>query len=443
LIVGLKNISRIFFLLLFAALMITAVHAQDNRDQNSCTVAGCHDNLFIYKVIHPPIEDGCELCHEATGEPHPEFGKVGFKLVSEVPELCEACHDPLDPEQNSHAPVAEGECLTCHNPHSSLSENLLVEKKVADLCGGCHDAEIWEGKTQHQPVKDDNCLSCHNAHQSKFEKLLTYEIPDLCFKCHEKVEKQHNLDYLHPPFESDCMDCHPVHKSDRKRLLTDKVPGLCFGCHEDFLSEADENTTVHKPVANGKSCLSCHSPHATKYENVLIKEQTDLCLSCHSNNDALRELKIFKADDDSKIHAPVTDGCTGCHQPHVSQNSKLLMGSFPDGNYATGETSNYELCFECHDSDLLTLETTEDATNFRDGSRNLHYLHVNREKGRTCIDCHNVHVSKQPHLIGEKVPFGKWKMPIVFEVLEDGGGSCLPGCHKKYEYHPDGSTKPN
>ena len=74
-------------------------------------------------------------------------------------------------------------------------------------------------------------------------------------------------------------------------------------------------------------------------------------------------------------------------------------------------------------------------TRFRDGEVNLHRLHVNREKGRTCRACHEVHASKNPFHIRDAVPFGGrgWQLEIRFKKAETGG-SCAPGCHVERAY---------
>ena len=85
-------------------------------------------------------------------------------------------------------------------------------------------------------------------------------------------------------------------------------------------------------------------------------------------------------------------------------------------------------------------------TQFRDGDRNLHYVHVNREKGRTCRACHEVHASKRPAHIREAVPYGSgnWMLEINFEQTPQGG-SCTPACHVMRSYTrtlPTLGTKP-
>ena len=72
-------------------------------------------------------------------------------------------------------------------------------------------------------------------------------------------------------------------------------------------------------------------------------------------------------------------------------------------------------------------------TGFRNGDANLHYLHVNREKGRSCRACHDEHASDQPKHIRESVPFGRWVMRTQYTKTDTGGG-CMTGCHTPYKY---------
>jgi predicted CXXCH cytochrome family protein len=96
--------------------------------------------------------------------------------------------------------------------------------------------------------------------------------------------------------------------------------------------------------------------------------------------------------------------------------------------------TEFSLCFDCHDRDLLRYADTSFATNFRDGERNLHFLHVNDpQKGRSCTLCHAIHGADNPTLIAASVPFGQWQLPLKF-VKTATGGSCSPGCHKPYAY---------
>jgi len=103
---------------------------------------------------------------------------------------------------------------------------------------------------------------------------------------------------------------------------------------------------------------------------------------------------------------------------------------------------------------MLRDKETTTLTNFRDGKRNLHFLHVNRpEKGRTCRACHETHASTHPKHIRDAVPFGKvnWPLELKYQVeyadINTGeacdtpsdtcvktGGSCV-ACHKRVYYN--------
>jgi hypothetical protein len=78
-------------------------------------------------------------------------------------------------------------------------------------------------------------------------------------------------------------------------------------------------------------------------------------------------------------------------------------------------------------------QRTTVLTNFRNGDRNLHYLHVNRKKGRTCISCHEVHAGSQEMQIRTLTPFGAWEIPIKYAKTPTGG-KCLESCHVLKEY---------
>ncbi len=84
----------------------------------------------------------------------------------------------------------------------------------------------------------------------------------------------------------------------------------------------------------------------------------------------------------------------------------------------------------------MSAEQTTTLTNFRDGSRNLHYVHVhNTDRGRTCRACHEVHAAKQPHRIREGVPYGTagWVLKINYTKTPTGG-TCTKTCHETKTY---------
>ncbi len=261
-----------------------------------------------------------------------------------------------------------------------------------------------------------------------------------CSDCHSDLMES---TILHGPANESCLTCHKVdikeHTENGARglNLVKRVPELCYSCHEDSKKDFNSLPVVHQAIKGENACTACHSPHSSDEKHLLLTQQKKLCLSCHNKDVTAsggKTANIKKLLAESKvIHPPVENGCVVCHQPHASENNYLLISAFPRGNYAPAVTDTYALCWECHDSDLLGLSKTDASTNFRDGDRNLHFVHMNGKKSRTCIMCHNVHASQNLHLIEDKVQFGEWSLPINY-VPTETGGSCFPGCHAQKSY---------
>ncbi|MCD4729653.1 MAG: cytochrome c3 family protein [Bacteroidales bacterium] len=416
----------------FIFLIAFMVLAQTGTETKSCI--DCHANLMEHNVKHEVATDDCENCHMANGNEHPQEGVKGFDLGDQVPALCFMCHEE-NTKSNIHPP-AEEECLMCHSPHSSANMALLTFSPPAVLCADCHEMEMTQKPVKHKPVEDGFCSDCHDPHQSEFSSFLKAEKPQLCMNCHVSQQMQTGLKNIHLPFEDDCANCHETHSADVEKLLIQQIPDLCYNCHDTPIPE--NARVVHKVVNDEKGCANCHSPHASEYEMLLIKNGKDLCLSRHSKTIKTEDKilanigKLLKKGN--VVHGAIEgDGCTVCHNPHASEQPLLLNAAFPTGQYVAATVENFDLCFICHDSEILIAEFSTTATNFRNGDQNLHYLHINGEKGRNCNVCHNVHGAANEHLISEKVKFGNWEMPVQFKIVENGG-SCNTGCHAEKTY---------
>jgi predicted CXXCH cytochrome family protein len=227
--------------------------------------------------------------------------------------------------------------------------------------------------------------------------------------------------------------------SEQKYMLTSAVPVLCDKCHENVKSDYRTGSVKHSPVTETPACMNCHDPHAAQESGLLLADGFDICLKCHdkptkTEKQEFIDMKQLLAANPNR-HGPLqVRDCSACHNAHGSSHFRLLVSGYPKDFYAPFFTSNYDLCFRCHDSALATDERKASATEFRDGDRNLHFVHVNRTShGRTCRSCHEVHASVSPKHIGVTVPFGDWKLPVKFERT-DTGGSCSPGCHAAQTY---------
>ena len=132
--------------------------------------------------------------------------------------------------------------------------------------------------------------------------------------------------------------------------------------------------------------------------------------------------------------------CTPCHAPHGSDSARLLRYYFVEKFYKPFNPDLYTLCFKCHKETLVEAKETTVLTNFRNGSLNLHYLHVHREKGRTCLACHEVHAGFQEKLVRRSTPFGDWQIPVEF-IKTPTGGKCALSCHVPKAYDREKPVK--
>ncbi|MBL8747090.1 MAG: cytochrome c3 family protein [Phycisphaerae bacterium] len=404
--------------------------------QPSC-IAECHQPIVNHTVRHDPAAADCSACHVPVGDA--SLHKFALPVAKE--DLCVRCHQ-LPAEKHSHVPVAEGKCLECHDPHGSEHRAQLVGDPNRDLCLKCHNEQFMKKAFVHGPVAVGACATCHTAHSSALPRLLISDANTLCATCHAETGKPADGMHVHKAMDQGCVSCHDAHSSDHNFQLRSVAPELCLSCHK----EQFDRMTVGAPVVHGAvtepgGCTTCHEPHSSKLAGLQRAGQPDSCLKCHDQpikddrGKPLTNMAKLLATNPNK-HGPIRAGhCTVCHDPHAGKTFRLLPAEYPAQFYAPFSLDLYALCFRCHTSDLVTKTNGAGVTQFRDGARNLHALHVNQEKGRTCRACHEVHASQRPSHIRESVPFGtsNWLLEINYQATEEGG-SCAPGCHAPKKY---------
>ena len=222
-----------------------------------------------------------------------------------------------------------------------------------------------------------------------------------CRVCHEQLFKEK---VVHAALQMGCQTCHTAidakdipHKKTNNigKGLSAEQPDLCFGCHD---KSKFQKKTVHAAVSMG--CTGCHNPHSSKNAKLLVSELPDLCFNCHDK-------KSFMGK--KTIHPPVMGGmCTGCHNPHASDAPKLLLSEPP------------ALCYNCHDKTKFT------------GKQ----VHAPIGAGM-CTSCHAPHQSDNEKLLISQTPelcykchdkAGFSKKNVHVPVA---GGMCL-GCHRPH-----------
>ena len=406
-------------------------------DPLGCLAAECHEAMARVTYRHMTFQSGaCTECHTEEQEGHK------FPLLRTGAKLCTNCHDRIGHKAFVHDVIKKEGCLGCHDPHGSNAPFFLVSPSLEVTCNRCHPIE--RKAVRHAPFAAGQCTSCHDAHEADNEHLLLGgEGEEHCYVCHGALkERVEQAAHVHPPVQQDgCVSCHDPHSSDGPALLQKGLDETCFECHQDIERATRHEHNQHGALLTGRRCANCHDGHASQREALLRDEQKALCLSCHDKPvqayDGHTIPDMRPAVSERKfLHGPVRTGqCSACHDVHGSDNGRLLRAAFPTKFYEAFDFTNYALCFQCHNSGIVLQEDTKTLTDFRNGRKNLHYVHVNRRKGRTCRTCHEMHGSDRPkHMAGE-VPFegGGWAMPIRFEETETGG-RCSPGCHGTREY---------
>jgi len=163
-------------------------------EKQNAQCLGCHDGgrrIHWSGSPHASNEVACSDCHNAMAR----FSLTGLLKKASVSETCYSCHQQQRAEfrKRSHMPLPEGKmsCVSCHNPHGSLTRPLLDANTANDVCYACHAEKrgpfIWE----HAPVRE-NCLNCHEAHGSNQQALLVAPRPFLCQQCHTN-RTHHNM----------------------------------------------------------------------------------------------------------------------------------------------------------------------------------------------------------------------------------------------------------
>jgi len=305
---------------------------------------------------------------------------------------------------------------------------------------------------QHEPYADGDCGVCHERNAGPDPgPIRQASVNEQCFECHDDVREVMTRKYKHVPAVEACTDCHNPHNAAEPSLLANEMGAQCLSCHKGIRDQLANGKVQHEAVIKDRKCANCHNPHATNVEKLLVQLPFDLCVNCHSQDGMVssdgKEMTNYRKwlDENRVWHAPVAaKDCSACHRTHAGDNFRLLVAPYPSSFYAPYDVKNYALCYGCHNDKVVSTPQTTTLTGFRDGPRNLHYVHVHKERGRTCRACHEVHASKQDHHIREMVPYGpkNWNLKINF-VKTPNGGQCSKTCHETKSYNnktPTGSA---
>ena len=154
--------------------------------ERNATCLQCHEKtarLWWAGSAHESRDVACTDCHTVM---HPESERGNLRKQT-VLETCGRCHAQRKAQQMryAHMPLGQGkmECTSCHAPHGSPNEKLLIATSVNETCYTCHTEKRGPYLWEHAPVVE-SCANCHDSHGSSHEKMLKVTRPRLCQQCH-------------------------------------------------------------------------------------------------------------------------------------------------------------------------------------------------------------------------------------------------------------------
>jgi len=245
---------------------------------------------------------------------------------------------PMGISGAADSPFAEGshDCETCHGPSASHRKKqkdgtrLPPQVSFADgtpvgpqneICMACHDDGHliqWTGSMHDE--EEVACVSCHEVHAARDPVLDKLAQQEKCFSCHPRTRADTFKASSHPLRfgEMTCTDCHDPHNGDNDSLLIrSTINDTCYTCHAEkrgpFLWE-------HAPVS--EDCSLCHNPHGSNHAALLKQRSPLLCQQCHSvaGHPALAYTPE-SADNVFQQRFLLGQSCSNCHsQVHGSNH---------------------------------------------------------------------------------------------------------------------------
>lgn len=187
-------------------------------EQNNAICLTCHergDRTYWKGSPHETREVACANCHQVM-----QRVSVKFQLAKGTElETCFQCHKDIRTAalRSAHMPLREGKmtCSDCHNPHGSVTDKLLKEVSINEVCYKCHAEKRGPFLYEHPPVRE-NCLNCHNPHGTNNEAMLNVARPRLCQQCHTLgSHAQPGNPFSRFSISASCANCHSqVHGSN-------------------------------------------------------------------------------------------------------------------------------------------------------------------------------------------------------------------------------------
>lgn len=225
-------------------------------------------------------------------------------------DTCIACHDdahvlaifrtPHARRADSRTPFGHGQlqCEACHGPGGAHAGRVRSgqERPVIPIFGStspapveqqngvcldCHGQDVqhgWAGSAHER--EGVACTSCHKLHAAHDPVLDEVTQAENCMGCHPQQRAQSLLPFTHPVRQERmaCSDCHDPHGTLADFALVGRtLNDTCFTCHAE---KRGPYLWEHAPAT--EDCSLCHQPHGSNHPALLTQRPPLLCQQCHS-----------------------------------------------------------------------------------------------------------------------------------------------------------------
>lgn len=194
--------------------------------QKEADCSSCHGMKTSGKSVHSAIELGCGTCHDVVTD-----GKntaVGLKMSKA--QLCFACHQKSG-EEYLHSPYAQGNCTSCHDPHSS-DYPVHLRAETNTVCLRCHAPQRFRNSTAASsdllPGRGPAAKDV-SASDAPAETVSATTFDSALQAIHGSAESFLRMMSALPSARQPvlCTSCHDPHSSSRSRLIrTALTPSL-------------------------------------------------------------------------------------------------------------------------------------------------------------------------------------------------------------------------
>jgi hypothetical protein len=261
------------------------------RDCATCHMAGNRMGATAKPSQHVPTTTPCESCHRTTGWIPASYSHAGVapgacmtchngSMATGKPSghmlttsSCDSCHRTTAwvPAGFNHMGVAPGTCATCHGVTATGKPNGHVV--TTDSCDKCHRTTAWLPTSfNHVGVVPGTCATCHNGTTATGKPNGHIVTSDSCDSCHSTTT------WLGAGFNH-----------------VGVVPGTCATCHNGTKAKGVGGSPTtrypaysgHVPTTMWPSCDICHKS-TTSFLNAKVHGSgasvSGLCNTCHSHH---------------------------------------------------------------------------------------------------------------------------------------------------------------